>query len=165
MSGPTTPLHVHQARSWWASTRVGMQHGQLQCRGTFHLIPPVLHQGRKQLYLSLTVCRGLEIVNHNFPSVQAAVGALVRGEVPQTPARPSTPPYVLTEDNVDLLESLFIEHFVRTAFAVNRTPLPEMSGPLTTSTFAQTPILTRCTHQRPSITTTTMTFANSLKRT
>lgn len=57
------------------------------------------------------------------------MGALVQGEDVQTPARPATPPYTLTENNLDLLERWFLEHFGRTAFAVSRTLLPEVSDP------------------------------------
>lgn len=54
---------------------------------------------------------------------------MVQGEDPQTPVLPATPPYALTENNLDLLERWFLEHFGRTAFAVSRTPLPEVSDP------------------------------------
>ena len=86
-------------------------------------------EGVQHLYLSLRVCKALGLVPPDFPSPPAQIGAITTPEAPQTPTRPPAPPFELVEENVERLEKWFLEHFGRTVFSTERSPLPEMHGP------------------------------------
>ena len=86
-------------------------------------------EGVQDLYLLLQVCKILGLVSRYFFIIEETVAALAEMERPQLPSRHLNHPYNLTEDNMGLLKCWFLEHFGRTAFTVDYTPLPEMKGP------------------------------------
>ncbi|KAG0725268.1 hypothetical protein GWK47_038944 [Chionoecetes opilio] len=81
------------------------------------------------LHFADGVCKDLSLVPPNFPIMLPTVGGVTEEDTPEPPARPTVSPYHLTEENVHRLEKWFLGHFGRTAFAVDCSPLPEMSGP------------------------------------
>ena len=57
-----------------------------------------------------------------YATIEATVAALAEVAKPQLPSCHLNPPYNLMEDNMSLLKRWLLEHFGRTAFAVDRTP-------------------------------------------
>ena len=108
----------------WAMCEIKL--GDSMSRQPVYFIPtsPVV-------FMSLDTCRGLGLVAKDFPftKVIASVRLKENTEVtPTKPARPTTPPLPLIEENVDRLQGWLLQHFSATTFNTGVYPLPVMKG-------------------------------------
>ena len=85
-------------------------------------------QGVKHMYLSLDVCKKINVVHKEFPHVDLSsipnISSITIAErVERLPSRPAYIPYSATEENIPKLEAWLWEKFSSTTF--NTTdPLP-----------------------------------------
>ena len=89
-------------------------------------------QGVKHMYLSLDVCKKIDVVHKEFPQVDLSSTSSINNitvseRVERLPSRPAYIPYLATEENISKLEAWLWEKFSSTAFNIT-DPLPLMSG-------------------------------------
>ena len=85
--------------------------------------------GTRKLFLSLSACKSLGLVDRNFPNhTMHNVYGSEAFDIKGVCEKPRELPYAPTEDNVPLLKQWLLERFSGTTFNVSRRPFPIMSG-------------------------------------
>ena len=89
-------------------------------------------KGVKHMYLSLDVCRTINVVHKEFPDVDLSStpsisNITISERVERLASRPAYIPYSPTEENIPKLEAWLREKISYTTFDIT-DPLPLMSG-------------------------------------
>ena len=106
------------------SSRIQIRHNGKCVETEVYFIQAIQH-----MYLSLDVCKDLNIVPTDFPksNVQSAsVAANSQPSKKSLPIRPTQMPYSPEECNIELLEKWLFDAFADSTFKINADVLPTM---------------------------------------